>query len=320
MNRKSNYSRFLGTNKAVEEFLEVALQLDYNSDRSLKKKNIITKIVDGELGIANFKGDEHTLSSKDMRDAKYRDDDVRWTLREQIIDELITKERLENDEKICLKKGGALPLSGVVSEKQAFILIGLPASGKSGIATKIAEDNGAIIIDSDFVKRKLPEYKSHLYSASIVHEESSQMCFGFRHDNPGNVKSLYELCIERGNNIIIPRIGQNPVGITDLAKSLRENQGYEVHLILVSLPKREATIRAIYRFAQTGRYVPLGLIFDVYGNDPSYCYYYLRAKHESIFKSLGVVETLSKSPQCLDYKGDSPALKYKFKDVILQLP
>lgn len=318
MKRKSDYSRFLGTNKAVEEFLKVALQLDYGSDRKLRQ--IITKIVDGELGVAKFNRDEHTLSSKDMRDAQYRDDDKRWSLREQIIEELLTKKRLENDEKICLKKGGALPLCSVKSEKQAFILIGLPASGKSGIAIKIAEDYGAVIIDSDFAKRKLPEYKSHLYSASIVHEESSRISFGFRHDNPNNLKSLYEACIDQGHNIIIPRIGQNPADIFELTTSLRDHKGYDVHLVLVSLSKRDATIRAIHRFAETGRYVPLGLIFDVYGNDPSYCYYYLRSKHEAIFKSLGVVETLNKPAQCIDYKGDSPALKYKLKDVILQLP
>ena len=40
--------------------------------------------------------------------------------------------RPDNDDDICLGKGGALPQLGVAAGKQAYILIGLPNSGKSG--------------------------------------------------------------------------------------------------------------------------------------------------------------------------------------------
>lgn len=312
-----HYSRPLDSNKIVEDFLNITLQFDYSRDTKLKR--IISKIVDGELGVSKFNVQSQTLSKKEMRDATYRDDNKRWDLRERIIRELFTKKRLDEDEKIALNKGGALPNAKVVSGKNAFILIGLPASGKSGIATKIAEDYGAVIIDSDFAKRKLPEFKDHLYGASIVHEESSQITFGFQ-NNPRKIQSLYELCIEKGHNIIIPRIGQNPVSLIELASVLTQKNGYKVHLVLVSLPKREATIRAVYRFAKTGRYVPLGLIFDGYGNDPSHCYYYLRCKHDKLFRSFGVVSTSEDPRKHTDVKGASPVLKYKFKNVILQLP
>lgn len=316
---RPNYSRPLNTNKVVEDFLNLSLQLDYK--RYVKLKRIIPQIVDGELGVSKFNTDSQTMLVKEMRDEKYREESDRWELRKKIINELWTKTRLTDDEKIALMKGGALPNCEVKLDKQAFIIIGLPASGKSSISNKIADDCGAIIIDSDYAKRKLPEFKNHLYGASIVHEESSQITFGFnKEDNHHNIKSLYELCIEKGNNIIIPKIGQNPESIITLAKALKENNGYTVHLILISLSKRDATIRAIFRYSETGRYVPLGLIFDNYGNDPSYCYYYLRCKFENLFKSMGVISTINKPPEYTDVKGTSPVLKYKYKEIILELP
>jgi len=313
-----NYSRPLDTNKVVEDFLRHSLLFDYTQEAKLK--DIIPKIVDGELGVSKFNTENQTLSMKDMRDATYRDDKVRWELRKQIVNELYSKKRLTNDDRIELTKGGALPRSPLKSDRQAFILIGLPASGKSGIASLISDDYGALIVDSDFAKRKLPEYKSHLYGASIVHEESSRITFGFQDPNVSNIKSVYELAIINGNNIIIPRIGQNPESVINLATVLKVEQNYKVHLVLVSLPKREATIRSIFRYAESKRYVPLGLIFDGYGNDPSHCYYYLRCKYDGLFESFGVVLTVDKHPVYTDVKGHSPVLKYNKKDVILQLP
>jgi hypothetical protein len=313
-----NFSRPLDNNQVVESFLKYSLQLDYSNDPKLKK--IIGRIVDGELGVSRFNEDAQTMNARHMRDASCRDDDKRWELRAKIISELWTKKRLTDDENIVLGKGGALPKSEIKSERKAFILIGLPASGKSGIAAGIAEDFGAIIVDSDYAKRKLPEYTVHLYGASIVHEESSQITFGFKPDNPRKLQSLYEQCIENERNIVVPRIGQNPESIINLATTLKSKNNYRVHLVLVSLSKRLSTIRAVYRYAETGRYVPLGLIFDGYGNDPSHCYYYLRCKHSNLFESMGAVSTVEKTPQHIDAEGESPVLKYNYKSVILQLP
>lgn len=104
-------SRPLDTNKVVEDFLNLSLQFDYAKDPKLK--NIVTRIVDGELGVRRFNADAQTLLVRDMRDAQCRDDNKRWDLREQIIEELWTKQRLADDEQIAQKKGGALPVCGV---------------------------------------------------------------------------------------------------------------------------------------------------------------------------------------------------------------
>ena len=64
------------------------------------------------------------------------------------------------------------------ARKQAFVLIGLPASGKSSIAVDIADKYGALLLDSDLAKRKLPEYKVYPWGASLVNAESSLIVFG----------------------------------------------------------------------------------------------------------------------------------------------
>jgi len=91
-------------------------------------------------------GDFHqTLTSHTNRSELYKTNQLRKILREKILSELINEKRLVNDDEITLGVGGAAP-SKISDGKQAIILIGPPASGKSYIATKIAENIGAYIL------------------------------------------------------------------------------------------------------------------------------------------------------------------------------
>lgn len=313
------YSRLLTDKDLVRHFLSQVLEYDYLKDC----ENIVSHIVDGEIGITNKSNQEsQTLTSTRLRNDNYIDDNSRWRLRKQIIEELIKTERLEDDEQISLGKGGILPLTEIKSDKQAIIIIGLPASGKSSIASNIADNYGAVILDSDFAKRKLPEFSDHIYGATIVHEESSQITFGFQNDR-GKLKSVYEICLESGYNMVIPKIGESQKKIFHLAKTLKEQNNYDIHLISVELTKRDATIRAIKRFNNTKRYVPLGLIFDQYGNDSHLCYYYLRCKYPDLFKSFGALSNnvpLGQNPLCTDIFGDnSPVSNYNKDPNIIPL-
>lgn len=315
----TQYARPLYDKVMVRDFLRNVLGYDVS-----KMSKIISRIVDGELALAqiNIEQDQ-TLNSPKYRDDKYDTDGKRWKLRKEILEDLITLKRLSDDDKIKLKKGGALPLGDLKSEKQAVIVIGLPASGKSSIASMIADKYGAVMLDSDFAKRKLPEYNEHIYGATIVHAESTEITFGFS-NNTGNLKSLYAFCLENDHNIIIPKIGQSAKNILYLAKSLKEQNGYDVHLIAVELTKRDATKRALERFKRTSRYVPLGLIFDQYGNDSHLCYYYLRSKYSNIFKSFGAIFNgvdKGQEPICTDVLGDNCPifLEYKLEQNIILL-
>ncbi|NLR81757.1 zeta toxin family protein [Chitinophaga eiseniae] len=260
----------------------------------------------------DFREDENTLISTKHRDRNYKDDIPRWSLRKEIINELFTLPRLENDDDTILGSGGSLPISGIKNEKKAFILIGPPASGKSTIANNISEHHGAIILDSDYAKRKLPEF-DYDCGATLVQEESNRILFGFSDNNPQNIKSVYELALDNGYNLVIPKVGQDPGSIIKMADFLAKT-GYEIHLTLISLRRRDATIRALRRFNNTKRYVPLGYVFDQVGNDPLLTYYIIKEKGKQFFSTFGAVSTevnLSDHPKCIDLQGDNPAALYE---------
>lgn len=194
--------------------------------------------------------------------------------------------------------------------KQAFLLTGLPASGKSTIATKFADNFGAVILDSDFAKRKLPEYSDSPAGAALVHEESDVIIFG--DDSNPSFSPLIQKCYNDGTNIVIPKIGHNYKSLETFAMNL-SILGYEVHLTLVSLDRRIATVRAIDRYLRTDRYVPLSLIFDGYSNEPVLSYYRLKNNtysNSDVFKSFGKISTdveMGQKPRVIFTDKENPA-------------
>lgn len=303
----SNYSRLLADNPLVEDFLVKVLSLKKDDD--LDKK--VEQIVLAEIKLSSMQKGE-TLNDEKFRNRSYRSDDDRENLRNRIVTELITLKRLENDENIDLGHGGALPINiEPKKNRSAYIIIGLPASGKSTIANIIADKVGGVIVDSDYAKRKFPEFKS--YGASLVHTESAAITFG---DNrvPNNNITLYNSCISFNYNMVIPKIGDNSEKILELSNKLKTN-GYQVHLVLVSLDRKISTKRALTRFLETGRYVPLSLIFDCYANEPILTYY--RIKNNPIFSSYGKVSTnveQGENPYFIESSDNSPVLIFKKGD------
>lgn len=268
MSKKPN--RPLNNMELVEHFLENALSWNLDNE---KEYSVVPKIVSTELNIENFDESLISVNSKSYRTSKYRKDNNRMKLRQQIVRELLTLKRLKNDEGIKLGRGGAFPNYGLKTAKEAYIIIGLPASGKSSISNNVADEFRAIILDSDYAKRKLPEFNALPFGATLVHEESDRIVFGDR-NNKEDFKSLFDYCVELNANIVIPKIGSNVNGINILIDTLL-SVGYKINLTLLELDRLKATQRALKRFIETNRYVPLGLIFDTYGNHPTITYYKL---------------------------------------------
>lgn len=308
--------RRLDSLEVIEEFLKRVLSFNNLDDY----KGLVSRILTCELIISRVE-DTPTLTSQKNRHSEYRDEDGRWNLRRQIINELLSEKRPDKDDDMKLGAGwgGALPKTALESKKQAFIVIGPPASGKSGISETIADDYGAVIADPDYAKRKLPEYEDQEipFGSPLVHLESSAIIYGFeKGSSPGDIKPVIKVCLEKNHNLVIPTIGSNYAKILSLASSLKQKNGYDVHLILTALSKKKATIRAAIRFFETRRYVPLGLIFDVWGNESWLTYFYLKCKHKDIFKSFGAVSTdVPKGTEKIgfDVEGNSPVSKLRFE-------
>lgn len=305
MAKKSN--RQLNNFELVEHFLQNALSIELIENGNYE---IVPKIVSTELNIENFDESLISLNSKSYRVAEYRKDADRKRLIDKIIVELLVNKRIENDEDIKLGNGGAFPLTEVQTSRDAYIVIGLPASGKSGIANKIADEFGAMILDSDYAKRKLPEFLALPFGATLVHEESDRIIFG--ENNPKKIKSLFDYCAELGMNIVLPRIGHNYESILDLINTLKL-KSYKVHLTLIELDRIKATQRALERYKSTERYVPLGLIFDTYGNNPTITFYKIITHNSQLLESYGIINTdveFGKEPMSIMKNAKNPSNLY----------
>ena len=298
-----NFARPLNTVDLAHYFLTNALGIDEELAGNASMHVMATE------NLLAQKSFESTLQNDGIRHAKYKNEQVRALLRETIFKELVKFKRLLDDEKIILGKGGAKPQGALQLNKQAFLLTGLPASGKSAIANKISDIFGAYIIDSDYAKRKFPEF-NYDFGASVVHEESSLVTFG---DKTGKLytkeKCLYEFCVAKGCNMVIPKIGNLSESVREMRDALIK-KGYKVHLILISLNRQESCKRALNRFLETKRYVPLGLVFDVYGNDSMLTYY--RVKEDKEWESIAKLSTATPKgdkPLAIQFSKDSPVVK-----------
>lgn len=301
----SDYHRPLYYFDVAQDFVKKVLKI---SEDDPEYDNIAFSIYKEER-VPLFAKD--TLKNPAIRNAAYKDEDSRNLLRKQIVHEMITLERLDDDEQVRLGTGGAKPKSVVGSKRKLFYVIGLPASGKSSICGKICDMFGAYLLDSDLVKRKLPEFFEKS-GASLVHKESSIITMG----GPFKGKmfdSILDYCYLHGLNICLPKIGNNQDDIEKMC-SLLKDIGYSIYIVLVSLDRTIATKRAFERYQRTNRYVPLSLIFDGYANDPILCYYRLRKKHESGDRTIdGMIALSTNVPQ------DAPLeiLDDKYSDIIL---
>lgn len=249
-----------------------------------------------------------TLKGASYRHPSYSKDESRVSLRQEIFEELIAMGRPGSDDEVAKGIGGIAPPEGVdiCADKQAFILIGLPASGKSSVSNRIADKYGAFIVDSDFAKRKFPEFKDE-YGAALVHEESTLVTFGSEDKAFSEEPNVIGFCTAQGINMVIPKIGAKAESIRNLRNTLIE-KGYSVHLTLVKADRLCATKRALTRFEKTSRYVPISLIFDGYSNDPILTYYYTRADKE--WTSTGCICTESNPTIKIESTDNNPAELY----------
>ena len=166
--------------------------------------------------------------------------------------------RFERDAEALAFKELNLDVEPVLANRELTIVLGPPAAGKSTIANELAIANRSAILDSDEIKKTLPEYEGGV-GASAVHEESSNLA-----------KELQALMIERGTNIVLPKVGHSASSIRDVI-SLYKNKGYKVRLVNMDVNPENAFQRMIRRFVSTGRIIPPEYL-DRVGSNPSATY------------------------------------------------
>lgn len=124
--------------------------------------------------------------------------------------------------------------------REATIVIGLPASGKSTLIKSIVK-RGVLEIEGDNAKMMLPEFQGGP-GAWAVHEESS-----------GIMRRVLKRARDAGDDIMWARI-DSPEKIVNDIKQLKD-KGYTVHLKMLDVPVELAKETAVHQFLRTNRYV-----------------------------------------------------------------
>lgn len=130
-----------------------------------------------------------------------------------------------------------------VRNRDAIIIIGPPASGKSTLSDKLILDLGCYtILDSDIMRTGLKDFEGLKYDFDYgrgelkIYKELSFI-----------MNEITTRTIKEGRNLIIPKVGLNKQQIVNIATSLKENN-YSTTLILVDLPIAKSAARNISRF------------------------------------------------------------------------
>lgn len=149
--------------------------------------------------------------------------------------------------------------------REAHLVLGPPAAGKSTLAEPLAAARGARIIDSDDAKTQLPEFEDGV-GAQAVHEESSKIADG-----------AVDAAMQRGDNILLPILGKTASGVEAKIDGLVQ-AGYKVYLHIVDLPSDKAAERAVARFKSRGRLLDPDFVRSV-GNKPMETFDAMLAKY-----------------------------------------
>jgi len=175
-------------------------------------------------------------------------------------------------------------------DRQAYILVGWPAAGKSTLANPIARRTRSAIIDSDEFKKIIPGYDDGA-GASFTHRQSSRM----------NDLALRDLA-RQGDNLVLPTVGQSADHLMPRIDALRE-QGYTINLIEMVVPREEAIRRNAARFVRSNRLVPLAL-FDTEDVAISATYRYMVDEGLTDANArIGNTQPFGRPPEILEDKG-----------------
>ena len=204
-------------------------------------------------------------------DAKSMEENIRdaEALAQEYLDAFGTTDQINTPERQELRRKIADKLYGegaAKKEGKVWLVLGVPASGKSTFSDPLVEKEGALLIDSDEAKKLLPEFSNGLL-AGAVHEESAAIA-----------NAIVKRAVRNRDNLILPLVGKTFSSLQERVNVLKE-AGYEVNLIYVDLPIEKAIERTKARFRETGRLVSPNYLHNV-GLKPKQNYDKIKTKRE----------------------------------------
>lgn len=124
------------------------------------------------------------------------------------------------------------------------------------------EENGCVSNDGNRMDRGMLLEFDNCIGAGAVHEESKVIS-----------ENAPDFALGEGDNIVLPIVGGNYEKLVAQIEQFRA-LGYDVAVHLCDLPSNKAIGRAIGRYLNTGRYIPMDILYG-YGNKPKENFYRL---------------------------------------------
>jgi adenylate kinase family enzyme len=132
---------------------------------------------------------------------------------------------------------------GPLQAREATVVTGPPAAGKSTLAETLALRTRSAIWDSDEAKKLIPEFRGGI-GAGAVHAESKFI---------NNIVGARLL--ETGANVVVPVVGHDP-STTGRLIDLLKTSGYHVTVVNVDVSPDEAMRRMAARYMSSNRLIP----------------------------------------------------------------
>lgn len=169
-----------------------------------------------------------------------------------------TAERRKHHEKIIHEFDNPNAVAKKGKKPVVILLGGAPASGKSTVIMSKINIDDYVVVDSDAIKQKFPEYKG--YNATLFHEESSDV-----------FDELWKKAAMENKNIILDATLKNVERAKEKIKGFKD-LGYETRVYATNVPLTVNLPRAAQRaktkidpvtgVAKYGRTVPIEYIAE----------------------------------------------------------
>lgn len=139
-------------------------------------------------------------------------------------------------------------------QSHIFILLGgRGGSGKSWFKGRVYDPSEFVVLDADEIKEMLPEYQE--WNAFQVHEESGEI-----------FDAITDFALSLGLNIVHDSTLKTEKKAIELIQKFKE-EGYRIEVHYMYLPRDKAAKRALKRFLNNGRYVPIEVILGNITNE-----------------------------------------------------
>ncbi len=238
------------------DYKKLIEQAKRDKEKNILPEDVITSVINNNANVKAEQlknllneADNYKIKMKSVKtqslysDSKGHYNTVRTAIHNKILDE------------IFINSDKAKPSSG---NKPTFIMLGgRGGSGKTKFGkdgkTNVYNKNSYIVLNSDEIKKKLPEYVG--FNDGELHEESIDI-----------INKAFEIAKQKGLNIVLDSTMSHIEYCEPILKGFSD-AGYNIEMYFMYLPREKAAERALLRFNYNKRFIPLNVLLNMTDNE-----------------------------------------------------